>query len=262
VFEEFDFNQRIQRWLSETDVDGLIGSRNAHESEDLHDYRPRLRPGVPVLTTLDDGLHDRGEERRMRSEVLTIGRNGGDVRIPNDPSMSHLHAEIRRVVMSSGHHWHLVDLSSKNGTFVRCQTGMLHDQAIMILGKRRFRLRNPLRQHDEAAFSAATRPIDISRLPAAIWPVLEETTDRSPGTQFALKAAEVTIGRTGGGADIELDDPLLAHRHATLKRLRDGSWAVFSETTRNGVWISVAAVPLTRYCFFRCGEQQFRFVIP
>jgi hypothetical protein len=62
----------------------------------------------------------------------------------------------------------------------------------------------------------------------------------------------------GGAAGIELDDPLLVNHRATLKRLHDGSWIVIAEKTRNGIWLSIAGVPLTRHCFFRCGEQQLR----
>jgi hypothetical protein len=44
--------------------------------------------------------------------------------------------------------------------------------------------------------------------------------------------------------------------------MRDGTWMIVSETTRNGIWVSVSAVGLTPFSFFRCGEQRFRFVIP
>lgn len=262
IFEEYGFSRRIQRWLTDTDISGLVEPQVEQESEDLHDYRARLRPSVPVLTILDDGSRDFGEDHRLRSEVVTIGRTAGDVQLPNDRAISHVHAEIQRVATSNGHQWHLRDLGSRNGTFVRCQAGVLHDRAIVIIGRRGFRLRNPLCQPDASASSACTRPIDISQLPAAIWPTLEESTDQARAMTFPLKSPEVTIGRAGGGADIELDDPLLAHRHATLKRFRDGSWTVFAHKTRNGIWVSVSVVPLARCCYFRCGEQQFRFLIP
>jgi hypothetical protein len=131
----------------------------------------------------------------------------------------------------------------------------------VIIGSRRFRLRNPLRPNDGGEAATYTQAHDFAPLPDNVWPIFEETTERGSPILFPLKSPVVTIGRRGGGADIELDDPLLAHRHATLKRLRDGSWAVLAEKTRNGVWVSITAIGLTRYCFFRCGEQQFRFFI-
>ena len=261
VIEEIEFSQRIQRWLTETGVHGLVSQSAAYPPEDQHDFRPRLRPAAPIVTVLDDGFHDFGEDHRLRGEVTTIGRSGGDIQIPNDVSMSHVHAEIRRTTANGVHHWLLRDVGSTNGTFVRCQTGTLHDQAIVIIGSRRFRLRNPLRPNDVGEAATYTQAHDFAHLPDNVWPIFEETTERGSPILFPLKFPVVTIGRRGGGADIELDDPLLAHRHATLKRLRDGSWAVLAEKTRNGVWVSVTAIGLTRYCFFRCGEQQFRFFI-
>ena len=259
VFEEYGFSRRIQRWLTETDISGLIGPQIEQESEDLHGYRARLRPGVPVLTILDDGCRDFGEDHRLRSEFLTIGRTAGDVQLPNDQAVSQVHAEIRRVATSSGPQWHLRDLDSRNGTFVRCQAGTLHDRVIVIIGSRGFRLRNPLRQDDP---SACARPINAPQLPAAIWATLEEATEQARAMTFPLTSPEVTIGRIGGGADIELDDPLLAYRHATLTRIRDGSWMIKSEQTRNGLWLSITSIILARHCYFRCGEQLFRFLIP
>jgi hypothetical protein len=262
VIEQFEISRQIQRWLTETDVHGLVAEPGSGPPEEEHDFRPRLRPAVPVVTVLDDGCRDIGEDRRLRGEVTTIGRRRGDIQVSSDASMSHLHAEIRRTTANGVHHWHLRDMGSTNGTFVRCQTGTLHDQAIMIVGRGRFRLRNPLRPQDAGATSLQTQDHDLAHLPAAIWPMLEATTDRAPAMLFPLKSSTVTIGRRGGGSDIELEDSLLANHHATLKRLRDGSWIVIAEKTRNGIWLSITAVTLARHCFFRCGEQQFRFFLP
>jgi len=44
----------------------------------------------------------------------------------------------------------------------------------------------------------------------------------------------------GSGADIEIDDPVLDDRHAELKLLQEGSWAVASEGTSNGIWVSIS----------------------
>jgi hypothetical protein len=95
-----------------------------------------------------------------------------------------------------------------------------------------------------------------------VFPTLEEYSARTDPLQVPLRADRVTLGRTGGGADVELDDPLLAYHHATLARQRDGTWLITAEHTRNGVWVSTLAVTLTSPCHFRLGEQIFRFVIP
>jgi pSer/pThr/pTyr-binding forkhead associated (FHA) protein len=259
VFETLVTPQRIQRWLTESDAKVQAAEAHGFPPEDIHEFRPRLRPAVPVLTVLDDGDREFGEEVRMRGETLRIGRTEGHVTIQNDSVISHVHAEIRRMPWKGGFRWHLVDLDSRNGTFVRCARAVLHDAAIAVLGSRRFRLRNPLKSGASEAANAQTRLIDGSQIPASVWPCLEETTGP---LQFQLRLDEISIGRVGGGAEIQLDDPLLAYTHAALKRMRDGTWMISAERTRNGVWVSISDVVLGSNCYFRCGEQRFRFTIP
>jgi hypothetical protein len=277
VVEHFPSVRRIVRWLTEGEASpppageegGQVPAvqpngydRNGFSLEDHHEFRPTLRPPVPVLTVLDDGSRDVGEDFRLRGEKLTIGRTSGDVMVPNDPSISGAHAEIRRTPWKGGFQWHLHDLDSVNGTFVRCVRAVLHENAVVILGSRRFRLKNPLKPSAVATAAAETRLVDGEHIPETVWPVLMESSGKANALQFPLRSGELAIGRTGGGADIQLDDPLLAYNHASLKRMRDGTWMIVSETTRNGIWVSISAVSLSAHCFFRCGEQRFRFVIP
>jgi hypothetical protein len=261
VVEEFASIRRIVKWVSDPDPFGR-GGEPKYAPEDTHDFRPSLRPPVPILTVLDDGSLDQGEDVRLRRERFSIGRTSGDVLLPNDPSVSGAHAEIRRTAWKGGFQWHLHDLESVNGTFVRCVRAVLHEKAIVILGARRFRLSNPLKPNAVPVAGHDTNLMDGQHIPEAVWPVLMEASAKPGAVACSLRSDRLVIGRAGGGADIELDDPLLANRHAELKRLRDGSWMISAETTRNGIWVSVSAVGLTPFCFFRCGEQRFRFVIP
>lgn len=231
-------------------------------AEDDQEFRPTLRPPVPVLTLLDDGSHDAGEDIRLRTEVFAIGRTAGDLRLPHDPSMSSAHAEIRRTPWHGGYQWTLHDVGSLNGTFARCTRAILHDAAVVILGSRRFHVRNPLRPLVPVQNASETSSLHNAHVPAVVFPTLEEYSARTDPLQVPLRADRVTLGRTGGGADVELDDPLLAYHHATLARQRDGTWLITAEHTRNGVWVSTLAVTLTSPCHFRLGEQIFRFVIP
>jgi pSer/pThr/pTyr-binding forkhead associated (FHA) protein len=261
VVEEFASIRRIVKWVSEPDPYGRVGEQK-YAPEDDQDFRPSLRPPVPVLTVLDDGSLEEGEDVRLRRERFSIGRTSGDVQLPNDPSISGAHAEIRRTEWKGGFQWHLNDLESVNGTFVRCVRAVLHENAILILGARRFRLRNPLKPKSVPTVGHQTNLMDGMHIPETVWPVLAEASTKPGAMAFSLRSDRLLIGRAGGGADIQLDDPLLANRHAELKRLRDGTWMISAETTRNGIWVSVTAVGLTPFCFFRCGEQRFRFVIP
>ena len=268
--DEIPGTRKIVQWLREAEpprpqagpvYEGLAAG-GPFAPEDVHDYRPSCRPPVPVLTVLDDGSSDRGEEVRLRQEVLTIGRAAGDVQVPNDPWISKQHAEIRRVPWRGGFQWQLHDCQSSNGTFVRCMRAVLHENDVVILGARRFRLRNPLRPPVVPLADGGTMDVGGWQVPQTVWPVLMEHPPVEDGLAFPLRGEESVVGRLGGGADIALDDPLLANRHAVIRRQRDGVCAIQAEPTRNGVWVSIAAVLLTSGCFFRCGEQRFRFMIP
>lgn len=234
------------------------------EKEDIHDFRPVLRPPVPVLTVLDDGSLEHGEEFRLRRDRLAIGRTSGEVQLPNDASISRAHAEIRRLpVEGGGYRWQLHDLGSVNGTFVRCLRAPLLPHTVVILGGRRYHLKNPFTASPVlAGDSTDTSLVDGRNLPERSWPMFVEKTAKPGAPEFLLEADKYMIGRMGGGADIEIDDPLLANRHAILRRQRDGSWMIQAQPTRNGLWVSTTAVELTPHCFFRCGEQRFRFLIP
>ncbi len=252
---------RILRWLGDP-LPGYAMSDERFTGEDIHDYRPTLRPPVPVLTVLDDGSRENGEELRIRTEWFSIGRTTGTLVLPNDPSISGSHAEIRRVPWKGGYQWHLHDVGSINGTFVRSSRSVFHESTVVIIGARRFRLRNPLRPAAQPVSSSDTNLLDAVEMPETVWPVLIEASGKPGALQLPLRSDSATIGRVDGGADIELDDPLVADQHATLKRQRDGSWLLEADYTRNGVWVSINSIMLTSNCFFRLGEQQFRFVIP
>lgn len=259
--EEVPSISLILRWLDEQQA-GHALSADRFAAEDSHEYRPTLRPPVPVLTVLDDGSRDYGEEFRIRSDTFSIGRTAGTLLLPNDPSISGAHAEIRRVPWKGAYQWHLQDLGSVNGTFVRSSRSVFHETTVMIIGSRRFRLRNPLKPAAMQVSSSDTNLLDNVSIPETVWPMLIEASGKAGALQLPLRSESATIGRVGGGADIELDDPLVANRHATLKRQRDGSWLLEADFTRNGVWVSVTSIELKSNCFFRLGEQRFRFVIP
>jgi hypothetical protein len=265
-------SREIQPWLKESQA-GFFAPRREGSAgpawptdvdrfapEDYHAYRPSWRPPVAVLTVLDDGAAEAGEQFRLRRDVTVIGRSSGDIQIPNDPWVSARHAEIHRMPWQGGFQWHLRDCGSSNGTFVRCTRAILHETAVVILGARRFRLQNPLKAPMVEESDGTTRA--LKPVPQVVWPSLIEVTGEPNGLNVPLRRDVVTLGRAGAGVDVEIDDPLLAYRHATLKRQTDGTWLITAEPTRNGVWVSAATVALTSNCRFRCGEQQFWFVIP
>lgn len=224
-------------------------------------YRPVIRPAVPIVTVLDDGSVDEGEQIRIRKDSFVIGRSSGDLVIPNDATMSGRHAEIRLTTSRGQRQWTLHNLESVNGTFVRVGNAMLADDTIIIIGSRRFRIMKPVAKEPEPPGEDTFR-IDQQANSEQLWPILTESSGKPNCLRFPLQAPQLTIGRTGGGCHIQLDDPLIATLHAELVADPSGTWKIIGKKTRNGVWVNAASTPLASCCFFQCGEQRFKFVIP
>ena len=250
---------QILKWLAEP----AIGSPHIPEllAANEETYRPVIRPVVPILTVLDDGSVDEGEQIRIRKDSFVIGRSSGDLVIPNDTTVSGRHAEIRLTTSSGQRQWMLHNLESVNGTFVRVNTANLVDDAIIILGSRRFRLEKPVLKDPEPPDRNTLR-MDQQAGSEQVWPSLIEASAKPNCLRFPLQAPRITAGRKGSGCDIQLDDPLIATLHAELVADASGGWKIVAKPTRNGVWVNTTATPLTSCCFFQCGEQRFKFVIP
>lgn len=225
--------------------------------------KPLMRPAVPVLTVLDDGSHETGQEIRIRQECFTIGRCAGDLVLPNDPALSAQHAELRLTVHRGLPRWVLHDTGSTNQTFVRVNGVRLYPDSVMILGMKRYRL-----QTSGSRLPQATGP-----RPDATCLVAKDIPPAHPGAElveicggtggvFPLVASRMAIGRDATRCPIRVDDPALAGLHAELLREADGSWRIVAAPSRNGVWVSTRSTRLTSCCYFQCGEQRFRFVVP
>lgn len=261
---EHDSNQpevetrQVVRWIT----DPTTLQQTASQPDPLErPVRPLLRPKVPVLTALDDGTFATGEDFRLRGDRFRIGRTEGDFTVPSDRTLSGKHAEIRRVENRGQFSWVLVDLDTANGTFVRANAATFFADTIVILGGRRYRLSHP---YDDLKLEggASTTMLDKRAAPADLCPMLTETGTAATALKFPIQASEVTVGRLGGGSGISIDDPHLAKHHAKITRSPEGVWRIRAGQTENGVWANIRSVALTSHCYFRCGEQCFRFVIP
>jgi len=224
-------------------------------------YRPAIRPLVPRLTLLDDGAAAEGETVRLRDGVTLIGRTEGQVRLPHDPLVSGRHAEIIREGSARPHRWVLHDLGSSNGTFVRCVRTVLRPDALLILGGRRFRFRPSPSPASPPVDRSVTMAVDLAAPPSAGSPALVETGPAEGGLELPLTGADLLLGRPGHHNAIEIDDPLLAPRHARIRRETSGRWLLEALPSLNGVWAQIKLVPLAAMCRFQIGEQRFLFVV-
>lgn len=226
-------------------------------------YRPEIRPLVPKLVILDDGEQAVGENRWLREQATVIGRSEGDIRLSHDPLVSGRHAELIRDGATRPHRWLLRDLGSANGTFVRCSRTVLRTGGIIILGSRRFRFRPPHAEEGaEANLPNGTVMADVAGLNASAWPALVETTQSREPLEIILSGSDLPLGRPGHQNAIEIEDPLLAAKHARIRRQHSGQWILEALPSVNGVWVQIQAIALAAVSRFQIGEQRFLFVLP
>lgn len=243
-------------------AEGIGPGQPAPATGDDVPVRPRRRPPVPVLTVLDDGSFEAGQEIRIRTDTFTIGRTHGDLIIPNDVTISGQHAELRLSVQGDQKAWTLKDLGSSNRTFVRVQSATLLPGMAVLIGTRRFQLR-----------SAASEPLpqlgpnmtcQIPQRPAVgnSFDTLVELPGMPSQAGFPLRSSPTLIGRDPSQCGIHFDDPALATIHAEFIQQPDQTWMIRARPSTNGIWVSTKAIRLSGNCFFQCGEQRFRFVLP
>lgn len=227
-------------------------------------YRSPYRWTAPRILICDDGSLDEGEIIYVRSDKIAIGRTQGDIVIGHDVAMSSSHAEIARRDAGGKHAWVLRDLGSSNGTLVRVRNVTLKPGTTVQLGSKRYRFEPSGPLQPPAADAPEPKTALLSGLPdnpADFLPALVDVTAGGGGQQarHPFRATRVTIGRSGVGHDIAIDDLCLAETHAVVTRDLSGVWQLEALPSLNGVWVKVDAIRLGDNCYFQCGEQRFRF---
>lgn len=114
---------------------------------------------------------------------------------------------------------------------------------------------NAIRLNEDAAAQTRTLALPSN---ASLKIAVEEGT--RPGAEYELSRPLMTIGRLGGGADIEIDDPEVSRLHCSVEVRRD---AIFLQDLRskNGTFIDgtrVFAAQLDESARFRIGSTVLR----
>lgn len=224
-------------------------------------YRPLLRPPTALLCICDDGKPE-GEWVRLRGDRYVLGRSEGDILIPHDGMMSGRHAELVRQRLPTGlTRWMLVDLQSRNGTFVRIGSTLLRHQSELLLGRGRYRFdaAGSLAPDQVPAATPAQGTVSWGNNPvAALVAALVELTPTGDGQRFPLGQSECWIGRDSKLCAIARpDDPFVSPRHARLFRDAKGQWHAENHKAPNGLWLRMEQVPIDGACQFQLGEQRF-----
>ena len=230
-------------------------------------FRPVVRPPQAVLCILDDDQKE-GELVRMRGSRLLIGRSEGDVVIPHDDAISGQHAEILRSLENGQYKWHLRDLGSTNGTFVRCQTARLKQNQELLIGCQRYQFRLPATASLPAAPAAdekSTRGWQaVSReAVSALAPLLVHLDGPHDGRSFPLTSNEHWIGRDPRQTSVTLDqDSMVSPRHARIFKAEKDEWKIEDARSANGIWIRVEKALAGKKFEFQLGEQRFVLKLP
>jgi len=97
-------------------------------------------------------------------------------------------------------------------------------------------------------------------LPVAERIRLQLVTGSEEGTEFEVSKCLTTIGRAGGGADIEIDDPEVSRSHCAIEVRRDGILLHDLRST-NGTYLRgspVTVVRLDPLSIFRIGTSHLQ----
>jgi pSer/pThr/pTyr-binding forkhead associated (FHA) protein len=190
--------------------------------------------------------------------------------IPHDNSISAEHAEITCRWRDGRYRWHLIDLRSTNGTFLRVWRAVLLDGKSVMLGGRRFMFCGPGAGVAHRADSSQGRPARKQSTRVfenphqgemdQVLPRLVEVTPRGDGQTIPLDRSPLWIGRDAQQCQIVLDgDPFVSPKHARVYRDERGRWMIEDANSLNGVWMRIRRAVLDRDAAFQLGEQRFQF---
>jgi pSer/pThr/pTyr-binding forkhead associated (FHA) protein len=194
-----------------------------------------------------------------RGAAVTIGRQEGDLRFPDDPFLSPLHAKISwerdRLVVR--------DLGSRNGTWVYLRAPhLLADGDLLLIGSQVIRFRRLGYPGPHAPDADATKRMG-SLIPSAdIASLTQLRSDGSARDVLQLSPGrDVQIGRERGDWTFPYD-PSMSAVHATV-RSEDADFVVIDANSRNGVALSARGdVALRHESRVLVGDKLLRVELP
>jgi pSer/pThr/pTyr-binding forkhead associated (FHA) protein len=183
--------------------------------------------------------------------------------------MSSEHAEILRSSEDGKYRWHLRDMNSKNGTFVRAAKFYLKQNQEILIGGRRYVFRSPISQSRQGGSAesgtkerqstmqwTAVSDEDIGRSHPAL---VELLPSGETGTSIVL-AENVTIGSDSASCTAVIqNDPFVSKIHARVTKSKGGHWTVQDAGSVNGTWLRITSMPIEGKCDFQVGEQRLVF---
>ncbi|MGH7699377.1 MAG: FHA domain-containing protein, partial [Gemmatimonadales bacterium] len=211
-----------------------------------------------TLVLVDEGGRDVQRFDRSSAEA-TIGRDDGDLRFPDDPFLSPVHArfswEVPGLVVR--------DLGSRNGTWVFLQAAhRLLEGDLLLIGSQVLRFRRLGYPGPHAPEADATRRMGSLVPSADIASLTQLRSDGSVRDVIHLSPGRDTyIGRERGDWIFPYD-PSMSAQHALI-RSEDADFVVLDQSSRNGVALAVRGdLVLGHGTRVLTGDKLFRVELP
>jgi pSer/pThr/pTyr-binding forkhead associated (FHA) protein len=221
--------------------------------------QPPARTDLTIAVVLLDDTGQPKKRYERRAIDTAIGRQDGEIRFPDDPFLSPLHARI------SWEQDQLVvrDLGSRNGTWVFLeQPYRLLDGDQLLIGSQVMRFRRLGYPGPHAPEADATKRMG-SLIPSAdIASLTQLRSDGSARDVIHLSPGrDVRIGRDQGDWLFPYD-PSMSGRHAVV-RSEDADFILLDDGSRNGVAVAArGAMALSHNSRILVGDKILRIEIP
>jgi pSer/pThr/pTyr-binding forkhead associated (FHA) protein len=217
------------------------------------------RPARPLALVLLDEVGTPLKRYERSSHDTTIGRQDGDIRFPDDPFISPLHAKL------SWEEDGLVvrDLGSRNGTWVFLEgPHRLADGDLLLIGAQVIRFRRLGYPGPHSPDADATKRMGSLTPSADIASLTQLRSDGSARDVLHLSPGrDVVIGREQGDWLFPFD-PSMSARHA-LVRSEDADFVVLDAESRNGVALAARGhVALAAQSRILVGDKLLRIELP
>ena len=192
-------------------------------------------------------------EYRLFGEGLTVGRNEGDLKFPNDLSMSSPHAHI---YVKNGQPM-VEDLGSQRGIFIRLKgVFTLEDHDILIIGGQLLRFESKPEIIAAAAAMAVTLPFVTRTLREDAARFVRLNSDGDEQQIYPLNKDEVRFGRTEGDYTFP-GDRFMSCTHARIY-VRGENYFVEDLSSLNGTSAKVRGKsPIPVGTSVRVGKEVF-----
>ncbi|OLC06414.1 MAG: hypothetical protein AUH42_05755 [Gemmatimonadetes bacterium 13_1_40CM_70_11] len=221
--------------------------------------KPAARTDFRIALTLLDEAGTAGQRFERKTMDTTIGRLDGDIRFPDDPFLSPLHAKI------SWEDDQLVvrDLGSRNGTWVFLEEPhRLADGDLLLIGSQVIRFRRLGYPGPHSPEADATKRMG-SLIPSAdIASLTQLRSDGSSRDVIQLSPGrDVHIGRETGDWMFPYD-PSMSAQHAVV-RSEDADFVVLDAGSRNGIALAARGdMPLRHRSRILVGDKVLRLELP